>query len=103
MLNARIPKLLGALKSITLSTWETSLLDARKLYKEAIRPAIAYGALSWYPRDSNKAKGLKKSLESSQRRFLRAIIDTYKRVSIETLEIEIFIEPLDLYLEKSAS
>ena len=95
--------MLGALKSITSSTWGTSLLDARKLYKGAIRPAIAYGALSWYPRDSNKAKSLKKSLESSQGRFLRAITGAYKAASIEALEIETYVEPLDLYLEKSAS
>ena len=45
VLKERVPKLLSALRSITLSTWGTSLISARKLYKGAIRPAIAYGAL----------------------------------------------------------
>ena len=63
-LNTRVPTLLSALKSITSSTWGVSLLRARTLYIGAIRPALAYGALSWYPRDSNRAKGLIKRLES---------------------------------------
>ena len=99
----RVPTLLGALKSITSSTWGVSLLRARNLYIGAIRPALAYGTLSWYPRDSNKVKGLVKRLESIQGSFLRAITDAYKATLIEALEIETFIEPLDLYLEKSAS
>ena len=102
-LNTKIPKLLSALKSVTASTWGTSLLDARKLYRGAIRPILAYGALFWYPKDSNRVETLKKSLESIQGRFLRAITGAYKAASIEALEIETFIEPLDLYLEKSAS
>ena len=95
--------LLNAIKSITSSTWGTSLIDARKLYRGAIRPALAYGTSFWYPRDSEKVEGLRKSLESIQGRFLRAITGAYKAASIEALEIETFIEPLDLYLEKSAS
>jgi len=102
-LNTRVPTLLNALKSITSSTWGVSLLRARKLYIGAIRPALAYGALSWYPRDSNKAKGLIRRLESIQGSFLRAITGAYRATLIEALGIETFIEPLDLYLEKSAS
>ena len=59
--------------------------------------------MSWYPRDSSRAESLKRSLESIQGRFLRAITGAYKAASIEALKIETFIEPLDLYLEKSAS
>ena len=45
-LNTKIPILLNALKSITASTWGTSLVAARTLYRGAIRPVLAYGALS---------------------------------------------------------
>ena len=102
-LNTKIPKLLSAIRSIAASTWGASLLDARKLYRGAIRPVLAYGALLWYPKDSDKVASLRKSLESIQGSFLRAITGAYKAASIEALEIETFIEPLDLYLEKSAS
>ena len=78
-------------------------MDARKLYRGAIRPILAYGALFWYPKDFDKVTSLRKSLESIQGSFLRAITGAYKAASIETLEIETFIEPLNLYLKKSAS
>jgi hypothetical protein len=103
VLEERVPKLLGALKSITSSTWGTSLISARKLYKGAIRPALAYGASFWCPKDFSKAKTLAENLQSIQGRFLRAITGAYKATSIEALEIETFIEPLDLYLEKTAN
>ena len=103
MLNTRIPILLGALRSITLSTWGISLGAARTLYRGAIRPAIAYGALSWCPENFDKAKSLARDLQSIQGRFLRAITGAYKAALIEALEIETSIEPLDLYIEKSAT
>ena len=88
---------------ITSSTWGATLDTARTLYRGAIRPVLAYGALSWCPKDLEKAKSLSRSLQSIQGRFLRAITGAYKATSIEALEIETFIEPLDLYIEKSAS
>ena len=64
---------------------------------------MAFGALFWYPKDLTRVKTLRKSLESIQGKFLRAITGAYKATAIEALEIETFTEPLDLYLEKSAS
>ena len=43
-LSTKIPTLVNAIKSITSSIWGTSLIDARKLYRGAIRPVLAYGA-----------------------------------------------------------
>ena len=45
-LNTKIPFLLSALRSITSLTWGTTLDAARTLYRGAIRPVLAYGALS---------------------------------------------------------
>jgi len=59
--------------------------------------AVRYGLLV------TLVASLRKSLESIQGIFLRAITGAYKAASIGALEIETFIEPLDLYLEKSAS
>ena len=103
VLNTKVLALLAALRSITSSTWGTTLEAARTLYRGAIRPVLAYGASLWCPEDLEKAKGLSKSLQSIQGRFLRTITGAYKATSIEALEIEAFIEPLDLYIEKSAS
>ena len=102
-LNTKIPVLLNALRSITSSTQGTPLLAARTLYRGAIRPVLAYGALFWCPEDLEKAKGLAKTLQSIQKRFLRAITGAYKATSGGALEIETFIEPLDLYIEKTST
>ena len=103
VLNTKIPILLSALRSITASTWGTPLVAARALYRGAIRPVLAYGALSWCPENLGKAKTLAKSLQNIQRRFLRAITGAYKATLTEALEIETFTEPLDLYIEKTAT
>ena len=102
-LNTKIPTLLSALKSITASTWGTSLTAARTLYRGAIRLVLAYGALSWCPENLEKAKTLARDLQSIQGRFLRAITGAYRATSIEALEVETFTEPLDLYIEKIAT
>ena len=102
-LNIKIPILYSALRSITSSTWGTALNAARTLYRGAIRPVLAYGALFWCPENLEKAKGLVRSLQSIQGRFLRTIIGAYRATSYEALEIETFTEPLDLYIERAAT
>lgn len=43
-LDTKILVLLNALRLITSSTWESSLIVVRTIYKEAIRLVITYGA-----------------------------------------------------------
>jgi len=93
---------LGALKSITQSTWGLSLQTGRDLYLKAIRLALSYGAASWFPLEK-EAKALRGKLNAIQGRFLRSITGAYRATATEALEIETFTEPLDLYIERTAN
>ena len=101
-LQKRVPALLGALKSITKSTWGLSLQTGRDLYLKAIRPALSYGATAWFPLEK-EAKALRGKLNAIQGRFLRSITGAYRATSTEALEIETFTEPLDLFIERTAN
>ena len=93
----------GAFKRLIQSTWGYSLNAARTLYLSAIRPVLTYGALAWFPYQREKElKTLKEALNNLQGCFLRAIAGAYKATAKEALEIELYIEPLDLYIEKTA-
>jgi hypothetical protein len=102
VLQKRIPALLTALKSLTQSTWGTSLQVARDLYLRAIRPTLSYGATAWFP-ILKEAKTLRNTLKAIQGKFLRIITGAYRATATEALEIETFIEPLDLYIERIAN
>ena len=52
---------------------------------------------------AKEAKTLKETLRNAQGRFLRAITGAYKATATEALEIETLIEPLDIYIEKTAT
>ena len=56
--------------------------------------------MAWYP--TTKAVTLGKTLQSIQGKFLRIVAGAYRATSTEALEIETFIEPLDLYAERIA-
>jgi hypothetical protein len=101
-LKGRIPGLLGQLQSLTTSTWGIKLEIARSLYLRAIRPALAYGAIAWYP-IATKTATIGNTLESWQGKFLRRILGAYKATAITALEIESYTEPLDLYIERQVA
>ena len=98
----KAPKLLSAMKRLTQSTWGLSLDLARNLYLRAVRPAISYGAIAWLPIAKEKTKSLQNKLNAIQGRFLRVVTGAYRATATEALEIETLIEPLDLYIEKTA-
>jgi hypothetical protein len=98
----RASSLLLALKSLTQSTWGAPLEGARELYLRAIRPALSYGSIAWFP-VLKDPKTLRKTLQSIQGRFLRTITGAYKATATEALEIETYTEPLDLYIERNAN
>jgi hypothetical protein len=56
--------------------------------------------MAWYP--TTRAITLGKTLQSIQGKFLRIVAGAYRATSTEALEIETFIEPLDLYAERIA-
>ena len=50
-----------------------------------------------------EVKTLRNALKAIQGKFLRIITGAYRATATEALEIETFIEPLDLYIERIAN
>jgi hypothetical protein len=102
---ARAPEYEKTLRILAGSTWGASLGATREVYLRAIRPAITYGALLWYRPEGvlAAAKGMATKLRAVQGRCLRAATGAYRATSTEALEIEINVEPLELYTGRLAA
>jgi len=100
-IESRLPGLQSLLEALSRSTWGLKTDLARKIYLGAIRPALAYGAIAWYPLDQAK-KSIIATLEKWQGKFLRGVLGAYKATATSALEIESYTEPLDLYIHRQA-
>ena len=91
-----------ALARIAGKTWGPSLAKAREVYTKCIRSAIAYGASSYHTPTppGGQPTGPAKRLAKAQNRSLRIVAGAYKATPIRHLEIETWVPPLDLYLNK---
>jgi hypothetical protein len=69
-----------------------------------IRPALTYGALLWYkPAEVlTGGKGMAQKIQAIQGRCLRVVAGAYRATSVDALEAETHIEPLDMYTSKVA-
>ena len=94
-------KQLGALTSITSSTWGPSFARARQIYTSVVRPLITYAAPVWVTETTVRSSGFRK-LESIQNKALRTITGGYKATPTRLLEAETFIPPLSLYATQRA-
>ncbi len=80
-------------------TWETIFTKARQMYSAVVRSEIAFEALIWHQRDKEKELSNKKcKLETLQSQILHHVAEMFKRVSIETLEIKMYISSLHVHL-----
>ena len=72
------------------------------MYSKCIQSAIAYGASSYHTLTpiGEKPTSLAKVLAKAQSRSLRIVAGAYKITLIKCLEIETWVLPLDLYLNK---
>ena len=102
---AKAPEYEKVLRTLAGSTWGASLGATREVYLRAIRPAITYGAALWYRPEGvlAAAKGMAAKLKAIQGRCLRAAAGAYKATSTEALEVETWVEPLDLYTGRLAA
>jgi hypothetical protein len=91
---------LQALLRTTASTWGATLAKARQIYAAVIRSSIAYAAPVWHrpPKRATKACGPALKLRTYQNQSLRIVTGAYKATPIRQLETEVFIPPLDLWL-----
>src|ERR1700716_4174343 len=93
---------IGALVQTIASTWRASFLRARQVYIVVVRPALAYGAAIWHnpSKEPNKrAQGIAVQLQPIQNKCLRIVAGAYKATPIQSLEVETYTPPLDLYLD----
>ena len=87
---------------IVQSTWGLTFQHTRLIYLAVVRPTLAYGAPVWTKgsEGNNPTKALLDPLMKVQNIGLRKIAGAYKAASIQSLERETEVEPIDLYLEK---
>jgi Reverse transcriptase (RNA-dependent DNA polymerase) len=99
-LQVKASQQLGALTRISASTWGPSFRQARQVYLSVVRPAITYASPIWYD-PSTKSKTLLKTAKAEvvQNKALRNIAGAYKATATEVVESEVFVPPLNLYLD----
>lgn len=103
-IEAKVPALITATKTITGSTWGATLNAGKQVYLKAVRPALTYGSLIWNRQASlfKGCKGRAKQLQALQGKCLRVVAGAYKATATEALEAELGIVPLDLHVDSLA-
>jgi hypothetical protein len=98
---AKATRTLNAFSSLTGSTWGMSQAAGRKLYVAIARPIITYGASIWYTPASIKGhrKIVDNKLKALQGKFLRAITGSYRAAATEAVEVETYIQPIDIFMD----
>ncbi len=87
------------LSHLEVFTWEAIFTKARQVYSAVMRSEIAFEASVWHQRDKKDELSSKEcKLETLQNQILHHVAEAFKRVSIETLETEIYTSSLHVYL-----
>jgi len=87
------------LNCLKVFTWKAIFTKARQVYSAVMRSEITFKASVWHQRDKEKELSDKKCrLETLQNQTLRHVAKAFKRVSIETLEIEMYTSSLHVHL-----
>ena len=76
---------------------------AWEIYMKVVCSAIAYGASAYHtPADLGKKtpRGIAKGLLTAQSNCLRVVAGTYRATLVRSLEMEAWVPPLDIYLNK---
>src|SRR5204862_4436544 len=84
-------------------TWGCSMARAQEIYMKVVRSAIAYGASAYHtPADLGKKtlKGIAKGLLTAQSNCLWVVAGAYLATPVRSLEMETWVLPLDIYLNK---
>lgn len=102
-IETKLTKSLGALSSLAGSTWGTGYKGLRQVYQATIIPQITYAASIWYApldsEDSHREKAVGK-LEAIQKKAARIITGAFKTISGAALDIEAFLLPIRIHLNK---
>jgi len=97
---------LNALNSLGGSVWGASSLSMRRVYQACVIPKALYACSLWYsPEGGFGTVGLEnaiiKTLNSVQRRAARAIAGAFRNTSGPALDVELYLLPIKLVLEKA--
>ncbi len=98
----KVIKSIWALSSIIGSTWGGNYHSHRKIFKAVIIPQLAYRASIWYTPTGEKRnqKTLVMQLVQAQAMGARLITEVFKATSAQALNIEAYLTPIDLELDK---
>jgi len=101
---AKATTTLAALRSLAGSTWGTGLVELRQLYRAVMLPQIAYGCSVWYAPQKERRQTRKMTAEMTRIQFhaARVISGAYRMTSALALDVELFVLPIHLQLEKRA-
>ncbi len=93
------------IQTLTLSRlivfiWETCFVKARLIYKTIIKFAVIYASIFWHASHdrSNNVVDTTTKFIKMQQQCLKMISDNFKAMSTQILEIEIFVEFIQLHL-----
>ncbi|KAI9035570.1 ribonuclease H family protein [Aspergillus affinis] len=94
-----------ALRSISVFTWGTSLLNMRTIYLAVIVPQMLYGVAAWYSPTSGRTKYAKRQkiineFERIQTRAAVLISGAFRNTASAALGAELFLPPVRLHMQQ---
>ncbi|KAI9036090.1 uncharacterized protein KD926_002467 [Aspergillus affinis] len=97
---------LEALRSISGSTWGTSLLSMRRIYLAVVVPQLLYGAAAWYSPTSRtvSSKKLQKTVNEFQRIQTRAAVlisGAFRNTASAALGMELYLPPMRIQMQQN--
>ncbi|KAJ5552062.1 reverse transcriptase [Penicillium frequentans] len=92
-----------ALRSLAGSTWGASTLAMRRIYQAVVIPQMLYGVSAWYsPLTTGKGKAqvVSSKFAAIQKRAACLIGGAFKTSAAEALNIELYLPPIGIQMER---
>ncbi|KAJ5809035.1 reverse transcriptase [Penicillium pulvis] len=90
-----------ALRSLAGSTWGASTLAMRRIYQAVVIPQMLYGVSAWYPWfEKGKCKHISAKFAAIQKRAACLIGGAFKTSAAEALNIELYLPPIGIQMER---
>ncbi|PVH67968.1 hypothetical protein DL98DRAFT_599934 [Cadophora sp. DSE1049] len=105
-LKIKISKSIGALASLTGSTWGAGVTELRKIYQAVVIPQMMYGCSVWsvaHERGEGYIKQTIDSLKTLQAKAGRIIGGAYKATSGPALDVELHLLPIEHQIWKTSA
>jgi ribonuclease HI len=95
---------LQALRSLAGSTWGSGLTALRQVYLSIVIPQVLYGCSVWYTPYGERGfwGNIRQALDKIQLEAARIISGAFRATSAPALDVELFLLPMHLQLEKRA-